>query len=1057
MAKIGLKVFKKLTSVEKYLLKAKSRDELLRRITKEIVSLVDTDVASIFTIDYDDMMLIAETGYGIDEREIKKIRIPLSSSETAFESYKTKKPVAVFNENIEGKIPKPFVKKYNFRSSLILPLVGLKRKVLGFLFLDTVGRTKRFTREEKILCECFANLAAVSLEQIGLRERLEKKLSILSAYNEITTSALHPLNIKSFIKKILVKSINILKMDYGMIQIVEDGKLVIKSHIGIPENYLKKYNRVKIGQHISGKVAKTQKPIIIEDALSDPRATKEVVRILGYRSLIAIPLVAKDKTIGVGSILSKEKRVFEKEGIDFFSNIGKQLGVIFENAMLFKSIDISNKKIKALLEVNQSIVSILDLSLLYRKVLDELPSIITCYAASILLLDKEKNELMVVAASDYGPKRREREKVRIRMGKGITGSVAKTGKPVIIPDVRERKSYIGVIKEIRSEIATPLSIKGGIIGVLNVESNRVNAYTKQDLEILTAFANGLAIAIENARLYQESKERTAQLELTNRVIKEIGKTRDINVASQKICEIIQGNFYYDHTLLFLLDEEGENLVLKGYAGLPYRIKQFQQSIKEGLLGLCVGRCESILENNTAKNKSFISQLPKEETALSEMDIPLIFGGKVFGVLSLQSRIRNAFSKWDLMTMESVSEHIASALNNADLFSHLRKRLSELSTIYEIGLDLSISRNLDELLEKIYKRASLMTGAKTFYVALYDEKNSTIKFEIDYEEGRKRPQEIYELKDISGYTGWILKNNIPILIKNFEDDTRKCPVEPIIDGLKMHSYLGIPIRFEDKVIGVLSLQSPESNLFDKSTLSLFTTFANQLGVVIENARLFTGMGVVVKKLERSYDQTLRSLVSALDFRERETQYHSVRVAAYAVELAKRLGISEKKLKYVYWGGILHDIGKIAIPDSILLKHAALTDDEWNEIKKHPRIGYEIVKVIDFLGEASEIVRYHHEWWDGKGYPYRKKKEQIPIYARIFSVVDTLDAITSKRPYRKARSFKEAYDEINRFSGRQFDPKIVNVFATVPIKFWERIRNTKPIKSNLSISSIDTLRK
>jgi len=223
----------------------------------------------------------------------------------------------------------------------------------------------------------------------------------------------------------------------------------------------------------------------------------------------------------------------------------------------------------------------------------------------------------------------------------------------------------------------------------------------------------------------------------------------------------------------------------------------------------------------------------------------------------------------------------------------------------------------------------------------------------------------------------------------------------------------------------------------------------LGVVIENARLFTEMAVVLKKLEKSYDETLRSLVSALDFRERETQYHSIRVAVYAVELAKRMNIPEHKMKFIFWGGMLHDIGKIGVSDEILLKPSKLTKNEWEEIRKHPMIGYEIVKGINFLKDASEVVLYHHEWWNGNGYPYGKRDDEIPLYARIFSVADALDSMTSKRPYRRAISFEEASKEITKFSGRQFDPDVVNAFSQVPVRLWERIKKTKPFRVKFEI--------
>jgi len=249
---------------------------------------------------------------------------------------------------------------------------------------------------------------------------------------------------------------------------------------------------------------------------------------------------------------------------------------------------------------------------------------------------------------------------------------------------------------------------------------------------------------------------------------------------------------------------------------------------------------------------------------------------------------------------------------------------------------------------------------------------------------------------------------------------------------------VPIIYQDRVIGVIAVQSDKVRTFDEKSLKLLTTMAAQLSVAIKNVKLIEDLKMALNEVEKSYEITLEALVSALDFREHETQFHSKRVASYAVRLARELGVKDEELKYIYWGGLLHDIGKIGVSDSILLKPGALTDEEWEEMKRHPEIGYRIIENIDFLGPAKDIVLYHHERWDGKGYPLGLSGENIPFYARIFSVIDALDAITTDRPYRKAQSFTKALQEIKRCSGTQFDPEVVKAFLRIPISEWKRIK-------------------
>jgi response regulator RpfG family c-di-GMP phosphodiesterase len=184
--------------------------------------------------------------------------------------------------------------------------------------------------------------------------------------------------------------------------------------------------------------------------------------------------------------------------------------------------------------------------------------------------------------------------------------------------------------------------------------------------------------------------------------------------------------------------------------------------------------------------------------------------------------------------------------------------------------------------------------------------------------------------------------------------------------------------------------------------------------------------------------LEGLIAALDYRDAETQWHSRRVSLYARRLAAALGLQEPELTVIEHGALLHDIGKIGVRDNVLLKPGPLTPDEWTEMRRHPDLGWALLQRVDYLRPASSIVLQHQERWDGTGYPSKLKGESIVIGARIFHVVDTLDAITSDRPYRKARAFEDARQEITRCSGTQFDPKVVEAFLAVQGEEWERIR-------------------
>ena len=198
------------------------------------------------------------------------------------------------------------------------------------------------------------------------------------------------------------------------------------------------------------------------------------------------------------------------------------------------------------------------------------------------------------------------------------------------------------------------------------------------------------------------------------------------------------------------------------------------------------------------------------------------------------------------------------------------------------------------------------------------------------------------------------------------------------------------------------------------------------ITLKRERALNDQLIAQQQVQETYSATLMALTQALETRDLETQGHSDRVTSLSLTIAKEMAISSKEVQQIHWGALLHDVGKIGIPDHILRKPGPLNEEEWAVMKKHPDIGYDMLKDIQFLQPALNIVHDHHERFDGKGYPQGLKGKDIPLAARIFSIVDSYDAMTSDRPYRKKMSSVEALNELRKCSGSQFDPEIVKIF-------------------------------
>ncbi|MFN2146540.1 MAG: HD-GYP domain-containing protein, partial [Anaerolineales bacterium] len=249
----------------------------------------------------------------------------------------------------------------------------------------------------------------------------------------------------------------------------------------------------------------------------------------------------------------------------------------------------------------------------------------------------------------------------------------------------------------------------------------------------------------------------------------------------------------------------------------------------------------------------------------------------------------------------------------------------------------------------------------------------------------------------------------------------------LDPANFRRVMGVPLKVHGRVIGVINMiDRTQVGGFSEEEIRLVSLFADQAALAIENGRLYQGLQQSNLELSIAYEATIEGWSRALDLRDRETEGHTLRVTDLTMRMAKKMGVDREEMVHIRRGALLHDIGKMGVPDRILLKPDVLTDDEWEIMRKHPTFAYEMLSVVDFLRPSLDIPYCHHEKWDGTGYPRKLKEEEIPLVARIFAVADVWDALTSDRPYRPAWSRDRALNYIRDQSGKHFDPAVVEIF-------------------------------
>lgn len=344
-------------------------------------------------------------------------------------------------------------------------------------------------------------------------------------------------------------------------------------------------------------------------------------------------------------------------------------------------------------------------------------------------------------------------------------------------------------------------------------------------------------------------------------------------------------------------------------------------------------------------------------------------------------------------------------------------LKEAVSLYKISEAMGSTIRLDFLLNLILETAIKELEADMASVLLLDEKTNRLIPQASL----GVPSEIKKSGLLTGQDNiskWVIKNGRPRVFDKDEIGKRF-----FSQHLKknIRSVIVHPLMAKGKVIGSLILIRSEEQIspFTTGQLHSLSIIASKAASAIENSRLY-------EELKESYMQTLTALANAVEARDIYTRGHTERVFYMAELLGKQMGWNEEKLWQVKMGGILHDIGKIGVPDAILNKAETLTPEEFEIMKQHPICGAKILEGISFLAPAVPYVLYHHERFDGRGYPFGLRNDRIPIQGRLMAVVDTFDAMTSDRPYRKAKSFKMALKEIRECAGTQFDPRIADMF-------------------------------
>jgi putative nucleotidyltransferase with HDIG domain len=396
--------------------------------------------------------------------------------------------------------------------------------------------------------------------------------------------------------------------------------------------------------------------------------------------------------------------------------------------------------------------------------------------------------------------------------------------------------------------------------------------------------------------------------------------------------------------------------------------------------------------------------------------------KPFEEIEMVTRVVNRVFEKRRMLLENDRLSREVQLKNASL-EHYVKRLSALNSI---GQALHSILDLRELLTFFIHAVAAQLQAERVSLLLFEKNSDKLVIMASVGIDDDLAQKV-RIRRGEGVAGWVAEHGEPLLIEDIDRDHRFAGHRERSSGtdsfIAAPLVLSVPIRFHHRTLGVITVNNRiGGGVFTDEDLEFVTNLASQAAVAAEHALMF-------QELRETRFEAIMALAEAIEFKDASTGRHSDRLLTLAISVADRMGLTAKQKDLLRYAAVLHDIGKIGVPEHILRKPASLSSEEYAVIREHPRLGAQILRKISFLQDAVQVVFTHHEWYDGTGYPGGLAGEKIPIVSRIVAIMDAYDAMISDRPYRKALGHAQAIAQLRAFAGRQFDPQIVEIFLSV----------------------------
>lgn len=998
----------------------------LEKITLHSLKLLNASTVAIYLLQDDNKTIKVATAMGAYREQLSSHTLQIGKGITG-NIIETGKPEIVDDMlNDPRRITVPGTPREDAQSDTIMsaPLI-LRGKPIGAINAWRRRSNGLFNESELNFLVSIANQTSMLIESIRLFQETARHAQEAHAIAEVGRDISSTLQLDIVLERIAQYAMELLKAETSAVYLTNRENSLLRAIAAFgKESREIKNDPLPLGSGILGDIALQKSGEIVNNSIEDSRAIiVKGTECHPNEHLMGVPVLSKDQLTGLLAVWrTGEGEEFKSHELDFLDSLAQQAAVAIENARLFEGEQRRLRESETLRQAALAVTTTLELESVLDTILIVMKQVVPYDSASVLMV--EGDQLKLTAAQGFSNKE-EILNLSFPADDELLETVQNSQEPVILKNAQLDKRFNNWADTdyVRGWMGVPLIIRNEVIGYITFDSHQEDVYNETFASLTQAFAYQAASAIQNARQFETEQRHFQEAETLRQAAEAITSTLDIQQVLASILDNLNRVIPFDSASVFLIENENVRLTAaKGFLINDNSVDRLFPASDTLLQEISRTRQPLILKD--AQNESRFKKWIVDQVH-GWIGVPLIARGIIIGYITIDSQEVDAYTEHDANLAMTFAHQAAVAIENARLYERGEAQIRRLTVLRDIDSAISSSFDLRVTLNLLIGYAAKELGTDAAAILLYNSDLKSLSLYTNTGFTKKHNFSSSHIRIGEGLAGRVVLQRKLVNIADLGNTTEYTPSSYFKDE-NFKGYFGVPLIAKGQIKGVMELYTREEFNPDLDWQNFLYTLAGQAAIAIDNVQLFKNLQRSNQELILAYDTTLAGWGRALELRDKETQGHTDRVVEMTIELARRMGIEGEELTHIMRGTLLHDIGKMGIPDHILHKPGPLTEEEWDIMRKHPTYAYELIHPIPYLRPTLDIPYAHHERWDGSGYPRGLKGENIPLAARIFAVVDIWDALLNKRVYREAWPDEKVFEYLKNAAGIEIDPDIVDIF-------------------------------